>query len=156
MIFLVGVSEISTLPFLVSIFSLSFFSPIAKSVTAAAKITISYFFDDNSQTIALYISLVVLTLITLKSCDCRKPHGTCPYIMVTFVPIFLASSAIAFPIFPELRFVITRIGSIYSIVLPTVTRTFLPVSNEDLLFVYLLNLVRINFKTCSGEISLAL
>ena len=49
-----------------------------------------------------------------------------PQTIVTIAPIFFASLAIAFPILPELKLVIMRIGSICSIVLPAVTNIFLP------------------------------
>src|ERR671931_439102 len=79
----------------------------------------------------------------------------CPYITVTLAPILLACSAIAFPILPELKFVITRIGSICSIVLPIVTKMFLSDNEDILLMLDSLNLSNTDFRTCSGWASLA-
>src|ERR1041384_3858672 len=105
-----------------------------KSATAAAKITISYFFEDSSDMTVLYISSLVVTLMILRSEVPKVPYAIWPHNIVTFASILLASSAIAFPILPELKFVITRIGSMYSIVLPAVTKTFLSSNIETLSF----------------------
>jgi hypothetical protein len=64
----------------------------------------------------------------------------------------MASSAIRFPILPELRLVITRIGSIYSIVPPAVTKIFFS-KKKDL--VELVNLVITDCNICSGETTFA-
>src|ERR687886_1658326 len=67
-IFLVGMRDNGNRSILLSIL-LDFFSSGLKSVTAAAKIAISYIFDDSSETTVLYISSVVVALMTLRSDD---------------------------------------------------------------------------------------
>src|ERR1051325_3249524 len=65
-IFLVGTRDNDNRSVLLSIL-LDLFSSGPKSVTAAAKIAISYVFDDSSEMTILHISSVVVALMTLRS-----------------------------------------------------------------------------------------